>query len=68
MDNQHMSDDNFDNSWFSERTKTVIVVIIMTVLVVGMGWGYYEAHQWKKQRHDWAVQMEQMERISKPDE
>jgi predicted negative regulator of RcsB-dependent stress response len=40
-----------DNSWLSERTKTIIVSVIMTILFVGMFWGYYEAHQWRAERN-----------------
>lgn len=39
-----------DNSWFSERTKTIIVTVIMSVIFIGMFWGYYAAQQWKAER------------------
>jgi hypothetical protein len=39
-----------DNSWLSERTKTIIVATVMTILIGGMGWGYYEAQVWKAER------------------
>ena len=39
-----------DNSWFSERTKTWIVSVIMSVLVIGIFWGFYEAKQWQAER------------------
>jgi predicted negative regulator of RcsB-dependent stress response len=41
-----------DNSWLSETTKNIIVTTIMTVLIVGMGWGYYEAHKWRAERNN----------------
>jgi predicted negative regulator of RcsB-dependent stress response len=41
-----------DNSWLSERTKTIIVTVVMTILVVGMAWGYYEAHKWRSERNE----------------
>ena len=54
-----------DNSWLSDRTKTVIVVIIMTALVVGMGWGYYSAHRWQEDRKAIKASTEQIEYILK---
>jgi len=44
--------DNIDNSWLSDRTKTIMVVVIMTILIGGMGWGYYEAQVWKAEREE----------------
>lgn len=44
--------DGQDNSWLSDRTKTIMVSVIMIVLVVGMGWGYYAAQQWKAEREE----------------
>ena len=41
-----------DNSWFSETTKTVIVTVVMSILIIGMGMGYYAANQWKQDRYD----------------
>ena len=41
-----------DKSWFSETTKTVIVTVTMSILIIGMGWGYYAANQWKQDRYD----------------
>ena len=41
-----------DNSWFSERTKTWIVSSIMTILFVGMIWGYWAAQNWKAEREE----------------
>ena len=40
-----------DHSWLSERTKTIIVAVTMSLLVGGMVWGYYEAHQWRAERN-----------------
>jgi len=62
---------NHDNSWFSDRTKTIIVTVTMTILVVGMAWGYYAGYQWQQERKhfdpvDQAYQIlleEQAERI-----
>ena len=48
----NMKLDGDDTSWFSETTKTVIIAVTMIILVGGMGWGYYEAHQWKADRQD----------------
>ena len=41
-----------DNSWLSETTKNIIVATIMTVLIGGMAWGYYEAHKWRSERNE----------------
>jgi predicted negative regulator of RcsB-dependent stress response len=40
-----------DNSWLSETAKNIIVTTIMTFLIVGMAWGYYEAHKWRAERN-----------------
>lgn len=47
-----------DNSWLSERTKTIIVTVVMSILIGGMGWGYYAAQQWKaEQEHKkWIIE------------
>ena len=45
-----------DNSWLSERTKTIIVTVIMTMLIGGMAWGYYAAQQWKAERHNITIE------------
>ena len=41
-----------DNSWFSERTKTWIVSITMTILVGGSIWGFYAAQVYKAEREE----------------
>jgi len=43
---------NIDNSWFSDRTKTIMVTLTMVILVGGIGWGYYASHQWQADRED----------------
>jgi len=40
-----------DNSWLSETTKNIIVTTVMTILIGGMAWGYYEAQVWKAERN-----------------
>ncbi|GAG27733.1 unnamed protein product, partial [marine sediment metagenome] len=44
----------------SDLAKTIMVTVIMTVLVLGMAWGYYEAHQWKQER------LQQIEQLKRP--
>lgn len=39
-----------DHSWFSERTKTIMVTVTMVILVGGMLGGYYAAHMWRQER------------------
>ncbi len=39
-----------DNSWLSERTKTIIVTIVMMILVGGVLFGYYKAYTWRTER------------------
>lgn len=45
-----------DHSWFSEHTKTIIVTVVMSVLIIGILWGFYEAKQWQAERK---IQIEQ---------
>ena len=45
-----------DNSWLSETAKNIIVTTIMTVLIVGMAWGYYEAHKWRAERDNITIE------------
>lgn len=52
-----------DNSWFSERTKTWMVSITMTLILGGMAWGYYEAVNYRAERELFLEQSEQMERL-----
>ena len=49
-----------DNSWFSDRTKTIIVTITMVILIGGIVLGYYSAYQWRQERRE---QIEQTEII-----
>ena len=51
--------DNIDNSWLSDRTKTIVVTVTMTILVGGMAWGYYAGYQWKQEREAEAWRIEQ---------
>ena len=39
-----------DNSWLSDRTKTIMVTVTMLLLVGGMGWGYYAMNEYSKER------------------
>lgn len=48
-----------DHSWFSERTKTIMVTVVMTILIGGMGWGYIAAQQWKAERAEEALQQQE---------
>lgn len=49
-----------DNSWFSDRTKTIIVTVVMVILIGGMALGYYSAYQWRQER---AAQIEITEEL-----
>lgn len=49
-----------DHSWFSDRVKTIMVTVTMVILVGGMAWGYYEAHQWRAEREE-AKQVENID-------
>ena len=53
-----MIDDNYtkSNDWLSDRTKTIMVTTIMIMLISGMLWGYYAAHQWQKERAEFERQ------------
>jgi hypothetical protein len=55
-----------EHNWFSDRTKTIMVTVTMTILIGGMLWGYIAAQQWKAEREAekrWVEQNEQMERL-----
>ena len=52
-----------DHSWLSERTKTIIVVVVMVMLIGGMGIGYYKAMQWQEDRR--LLEKERAEKIFK---
>jgi hypothetical protein len=55
-----------EHNWIPERVKNWIVIITMTMLVGGFGWGYYAMYQWKAEREAekrWVEQTEQMERL-----
>ncbi len=39
-----------DNSWLSDRTKTIMVSVVMILLIGGMALGYYSAYQWRQER------------------
>lgn len=51
-----------DNSWFSERTKTWMVIITMAILVGGVFYGYWAAHNWRIEREEHKIEMELQEK------
>jgi len=50
--------DGQDNSWFSDRAKTWMVSVTMTILLGTAAYGYYAGYQWKQER---AAQLEILE-------
>jgi hypothetical protein len=50
-----------EHNWIPERVKTWIVIITMTMLVGGFGWGYYAMYQWKAERAEQKLEQQTME-------